>query len=240
VRYQVETNFSLTHKSGVGAYVFKFARLDNRVPNSTFTKFTPPYQESTLLYNEIEGCKPKDIIMGHYDKFNNTYGTFSAILLPTSPIISPIIPKVSLNQKYEITLNSIRFQDVEGSDIGPFYPSDDIFELYCNNPEQYYERNDPTLISLSNSIIDFNDNFIEKARKIFNWVSDNLEYNGNLPSQEKGALWAYNNLEGDCSEYSSLMVTLLRIQNIPSRKVTDFLLSNYPGIRPKSGDTWTF
>jgi hypothetical protein len=36
------------------------------------------------------------------------------------------------------------------------------------------------------------------------------------------------------------MITLLRIQNIPARKVTGFLLSNDPSIHLKIGDTWTF
>ncbi|MHA1932357.1 MAG: transglutaminase-like domain-containing protein [Promethearchaeota archaeon] len=240
VKYQVEINFSLTHKSGIGSYIFQFARLDDRVPNSTFTKHTPPYQESILIHNELEGCKPNDIRMGHYDKFNNTYDSFNATLLPISSILSKTIPKVSLNQKYTIKLNAIKFQDIEDSEIETYDLSDEIFELYCNNPEQYYERDEPALISLSNNIVNPNDNPIEKAEKIFNWVSDNLDYKGNLPPQEKGALWAYNNLGGDCSEYSSLMVTLLRIQNIPARKVTGFLLSNDPTIRPKTGDTWTF
>ena len=178
--------------------------------------------------------------MGHYDKFNNTYDSFEAFLLGMAPIMPDSVQKVSLNQKYVIKLNAIKFQDIEDSDIGLFDQSDEIFELYCNNPEVYYESDDPALISLSNSIVDSDDNPVEKAEKVFNWVSDNIDYNGNLPPQEKGALWAYNNLEGDCSEYSSLMVTLLRIQNIPARKVTGFLLSNDPGLHPNTDDTWTF
>ncbi|MHA2181062.1 MAG: transglutaminase-like domain-containing protein, partial [Promethearchaeota archaeon] len=228
VKYQLEINFSLTHKSGIGSYIFQFARLDDRVPNSPFTKHTPPYQESTLTQNELEGCKPNDIRMGHYDKFNNTYDSFNATLLPISSILSKTIPTVSLNQKYTVKLNAIKFQNIEDSDIEMYDLSDEIFKLYCNNSEQYYERDEPALISLSNNIVNPNDNPIEKAKSIFKWVSDNLEYNRHLPPQEKGALWAFNNLEGDCSEYSSLMVTLLRIQNIPARKVMGFLLSNDP------------
>ena len=235
VTYQVEVNFSLTHNSGIGPdddYWFKFPRLNNRMPNSTQTKYTPPYQESVLLYNNVTGYNPAEITMGKNDKFNNTYDLFNATLLPTD--------EVSLDQKYVVKLNAINFQDISDSEIGTYDMSDEIFALYCNYSEPYYERDDASLIALSNSTVDVGDNPVEKARKIHDWVSDNLIYNGSLPVQEMGALWAYTNLQGDCSEYSSLMITLLRIQDIPARKVTGFLVSNNPSLRPKAGDTWSF
>ncbi|MHA2120376.1 MAG: transglutaminase-like domain-containing protein [Promethearchaeota archaeon] len=232
VKYQVEINFTLTHNSGGSNYYFKFARLNNRVPNSSLTRYTPPYQKSELLYNNISGFNPTELTMGHNDKFNNTYDSFNATLAPSE--------KVSLSQKYNVTLNAIRFQTIEDSDIGTYNMSDEIFDLYCNHTEPYYERDDLTLIALSNSIVDPSDNPVEKALKIYTWVSQNIVYDGGLPAQEKGALWAYNNLAGDCSEYSSLMITLLRIQDIPARKVTGFLISNNPRIRPQVNKTYEF
>lgn len=238
VKYDVEVNFSLTHKLGFGNYMFKFARINNRMPTSTLTRYTPPYQESMLLYNSITGCKPSNIIMGYNDKFNNSYDLFNTSIILIGQIF--LKPEVSLSQKYSIELNEIEFQSIEDSEIGLYDMSDDIFELYCNHSEPYYERDDPSLIELSGNIVSYDDNPIEKAEKICNWVSNNLDYNGNLPAQEKGALWAYTNLEGDCSEFSSLMITLLRIQGIPARKVSGFLVSTDPATRPKSGDTWNF
>ncbi len=232
VTYQIETNFSLTPTYTPGEYYFKFARLNNRIPDSPLTKFCPPYQESELLYNYIGGYNPSEINTGHHDKFNNTYDSFNASLSPGE--------EITFNQKYTVKLNKIEFQDINDEDIGDYDTSDEIFDLYCNNSEPYYERDDPTLIDLSNSIVSYDDNPIEKARKIIEWVSNNLTYNGNLPFQEKGALWAYNNREGDCSEYSSLMITLLRIQNIPARKVTGFLISNNSLFEPKINDIYQF
>ncbi len=232
ITYQLEINFSLTHNSGPGNYIFKFARLNNRMPDSSFTQYCPPYQESTLLYNSILGNKLDETMLGHYDKFNNTFDSFNASLLSEQ--------KVGLDQKYQIKLNEIRFEEILNSEIGNYDTSDEIFELYCNNSEPYYERDDPSLINLSNSIVNQNDNPVIKAEKIYNWVSDYLTYTEELPAQEKGALWAYNNAQGDCSEYSSLMITLLRIQGIPARKVMGFVISNNPSIKPKIGDTWNF
>ncbi|MHA2182353.1 MAG: transglutaminase-like domain-containing protein, partial [Promethearchaeota archaeon] len=230
VKYDVEINFTLTHKSGPNNYIFKFARLNNRMPNSTDTQWTPPYQESELLYNYATGYSV--VNMGHSDQFNNTYDSFNATLGVES--------QVTLSQHYIIELNDVIFQNVDIADIGTYNMSDKIFDLYCNNSEPYYERDNLTLIALSNSLVEPTDNPIQKAQKIFNWVSSQLTYNGNLPPQEKGALWAYDNLQGDCSEYSSLMITLLRIQGIPARKVTGFLVSNNPALRPQIGNSWNF
>ena len=232
ITYEVELNFTLTHKSGSGNYIFKFARLDNRGPTSPLTPYCPPYQESILLTNSTLGNNPSETKFGHRDKFNNTYDSFNASLSPDE--------SVSYYQKYNITLNEIYFHDIDTADIGVYDTSDVIFDLYCNHSEPYYERDDPSLISLSNNITSPLDNPVKKAEKICNWVSNYLTYNDSLPEQEMGALWAYNNQQGDCSEYSSLMITLLRIQGIPARKVCGFLLSNHASIRPKVGSSWNF
>lgn len=230
VKYNIEINFTLTHKSGPGSYYFKFARLNNRMPNSTKSQYTPPYQESNLLYNNITGYSVLN--MDHNDQFNNTYDSFNATLLPEET--------VTLSQHYITEVNAINFLEVDMADIEVYNTSDEIFSLYSNNTELYYERNNSVLVDLSNNLVDPADNPIEKAQKIFNWVISNLEYNGELPAQEKGAFWAYNNLKGDCSEYSSLMITLLRIQGIPARKITGFLVSNNPALRPQAGNSWNF
>ena len=229
VTYQVEINFTLTQTLGTGNYYFKFPRLNDRLPNSLETMYTPPYQDSDLLYNNITGYD--EVLMDIDDKFNNTYDLFNATLGPAE--------EFSLSQKYIVELNEIKFSGIEESEIGVYDTSDEIFELYCNYTEDYYERDDSSLITLSDSIVSPSDNPIEKAEKIYNWVSNNIDYRGDL-DVEKGALWAYNNLEGDCSEFSSLMITLLRIQNIPARKITGFLVSNNPSLRPKPGDMWSF
>ena len=229
VTYQVEINFTLTQNSVSGNFYFKFPRLNDRMPTTPQTKYTPPYQDSELLYNKTTGYNA--IIMGRNDKFNNTYDLFNATLDSTEQFI--------MSQKYLVTLNAIKFSDIAESEIGDYDYSDIIFELYCNKTEDFYERNDTSLIALSNSIVDPSDNPIEKAEKICNWVANNINYNGSM-EEEKGALWAFNKSQGDCSEYSSLMITLLRIQDIPARKVTGFLVSNNPSLRPKPGDIWSF
>ena len=235
VTYQVEINFSLTHESYAGLenegdYWFKFSRLNDRQPTSTLTQYCGPYQESSLLYSNITGSTSTPFV--YRDRFNNTYDVFNATLAPNEKII--------LNQKYLVKLNEVFFSNVIYSEIGEYDTSDDIFALYCNNSEEYYEKDDPFLNATSYSIVNPSDNPVMKAQKICNWVVDHLTYSDNLPNEEKGAKWAYDNQMGDCSEYSTLMITLLRCQGIPARKVTGFVISADSTTQPYIGQKWTF
>ena len=231
VTYQVEIDFTLTHDSVTARnYWFQFSRIDDRQPNSLLTQYCPPYQESELLYSNIVGSNSPPYVMR--DKFNNTYDLFNSTL--------SLGQSVSLSQRYNVTLNAVSFKNVNYSDIGSYDVYDEMFDLYCNNSEQYYERDNAALITESYNIVDPSDNPIEKAEKICNWVANHLTYDGTLPAQEMGALWAYNNNRGDCSEYSSLMITLLRIQGIPARKVTGYCISANPNTKPTEGQVWNF
>ena len=235
VTYQVEVNFSLTHSLtnghlGSSNYWFKISRFDNRTPNSILTKDVPPFQETNLTFSKVMGsASPPHVSI---DKFNNTYDIFNNTLSSGQSI--------TLSQKYSIKLNEISFSGVNYSNIKPYDNSSSvIFDLYCIN-ETYYEVDDPELNNTSYEIVDPSDNPIQKAIKICNWVSNYLTYDGNLPAQEYGAKWAYDNKKGDCSEYSTLMITLLRCQGIPARKVTGYVISNNPNLRPYVGQTWKF
>ena len=232
VTYIVEVNFSFTQISGFGDYFFKLPRLNDRQPSSTLTPMCPPFQESELLYHNLYGNIPAQTLINHTDRFQNTYDSYNASLNFANP-------EVKLSSKYRVKLNEISFDNILPSDIGIYNTSHEIFELYCNQSNTFYNRTDPDLINLSNTIVNPTDGPITKAGKIINWISENIEYNGSL-DKEIGASEAYSILMGDCSEYSSLMITLLRIQNIPARKVTGFCVSNVHNFKPEIGDEFIF
>ncbi len=235
VKYRVEVNFTLTDLNGnttiPNKYYFKLPRFDNRIPDSPMWEETPPYQESELLYHQIRNADPIPFV--EQDIFNNTYDIFNATLIAGQ--------NVTLSQRYDIKVNEIVYREIKSTEIGGYDMHDKIFDLYCNNSEVYFNKTDPNLINASNNLTGITpmDNPIEIARKICNWVSSYLTYDNSL-SSEMGASWAYENMTGDCSEFTDLMITLLRIQGIPARKVTGILISNKLGIRPSKNQEWLF
>ena len=235
ITYDVEIKINLTHNEGVALnndYYFKYPRLIDRAPDSQLTPYCPPYQESELVTNVITGTE--DPFWTMRDEFNNTYDVFNSTNIGVGE-------SIILSQKYNITLNEITFSNVKDTDIGAYIPGDEIHNLY-NVSEQYYDCTDPDLIYAANSLcgITGEDNPHEKAQKICTWVSGYLNYDNEADPQEIGASQAYDTTYGDCSEFSSLMITLLRIQGIPARKVTGLLISEYSYFKPYVGYTRTF
>jgi hypothetical protein len=163
VTYEIEVNFTLTHHSnsvgpGTGDYWFQFSRLDDRQPYDNLTHFVPPYQESELLFNKITGTSEAPYTL--QDRFNNTYDIFNNTLAPAESII--------VSQKYHIKLNEISFVNANMSQIGLYDTSNEMFDLYCNHSETYYEKDDPNINATSFSIVNPGDNPITKATKICN------------------------------------------------------------------------
>lgn len=65
----------------------------------------------------------------------------------------------------------------------------------------------------------------EIARNIYQYVIDQLEYKI-FKQQNRGAKKALLTKQGDCTEYSELMVTLCRAKGIPAKIVTGVVISN--------------
>jgi len=217
ITYEVAINFTLDQLILTGSYFFKFPRLNDRDLDSPLTEYCPPFQDSELLYLSKSGAGTDPWY--YIDEFNNSYDIFNASVMTAAS------PPINFHCLYNITLNEVAFGDIQKLDIdmSDYDVYDPMFNFYCNNSEQYYETNNTALIAKSNEIVGSSTNPMEIAQKISSWVSSYLTYDNTGPAQEIGALAAYNTGKGDCSEFSTLMITLLRIQGIPARKVTGYL-----------------
>lgn len=67
-------------------------------------------------------------------------------------------------------------------------------------PEKFIESGHPEIIRTARSLI--RPNRSKTAEAFSGWVSNRIEYSGYL-SRPRGALYAYRNKQGDCTEYAS-------------------------------------
>jgi transglutaminase-like putative cysteine protease len=157
----------------------------------------------------------------HYDPaddYNNTLEYFDATLNVGTDWIYQI--------SYNITLNEITW-DVTGGDENDYDTSDPLY-LNLTGAENNLEVDSSTLISLSNTICEGKNTIAEKVEAILDYVINNIEYDDSI-TESQGAYNTYISKRGDCSDFSTLFITLCRIQGIPARKVIGFVLLDDDG-----------
>ncbi|MEM3754229.1 MAG: transglutaminase-like domain-containing protein, partial [Candidatus Bathyarchaeia archaeon] len=82
-------------------------------------------------------------------------------------------------------------------------------------PEEYIQSRNPIITDHAQSIVGSETNPYHKAKKIYDWIVDNIVYD--WEAREKDALWVLRNKRGVCTGYSYLFVALCRAVGIPAR-----------------------
>ncbi len=75
------------------------------------------------------------------------------------------------------------------------------------------------------------------SENIFRWVSENIKYTGYL-KDERGALYALKNREGDCTEFADLFVALSRASSIPARSIGGYVYGKNSILKPSDYHNW--
>lgn len=117
-------------------------------------------------------------------------------------------------------------------DIDPKKISDDPYPQEVAQylkPSDKIESDHEEIIATAKSIVGKEQNPYHKAKKIYDYVYLNMDYN--LNKGNNSALTALHTKIGVCEDYSRLMVALLRAEGIPARTVGGYLLD------PKSTGT---
>lgn len=236
VEYNVDYrwDFSATHYN---QKEFWFPRINNHSAR-TFPGM-PNIQESYLLDNRsnYNDFAFPDYQFDPQDDYNNTYDYYSARL-------GGATENFQFNATYNTTIRAINW-DIDKSTIGEYDTSSPIYRNYTG-AENMLEADDPVLIALSNSICAGKDSVVDNASAIYKWLAneENMQYE--VQTTELSAREAYDQGKGDCSEFSNLMVTLLRIQGIPARKVLGLLIveqteDGWKQINsPSIGESWEY
>ena len=75
------------------------------------------------------------------------------------------------------------------------------------------------------------------ARHVYDWVADNIRYQGYTRSS-RGAAYALNKRQGDCTEFAALFVALMRANDIPARVIGGFVTGEDAMLRARDYHNW--
>jgi hypothetical protein len=102
-------------------------------------------------------------------------------------------------------------------------------------PENRIESNRPEILALARQLKRMRPS--ETVKSIFRWVSENIRYSG-FHGADRGALYAFRNRQGDCTEYMSLFIALCRANGIPARGVGGYICAGDSILKPANYHNW--
>jgi transglutaminase-like putative cysteine protease len=101
--------------------------------------------------------------------------------------------------------------------------------------ERYIETADPKIQSLA--AILKRPEASATALAIYDWVKSHLHYKGYL-ADDYGAVYALDQLQGDCTEYAYLTVALARANGVPARMVGGYVTDKNAVLRAADYHNW--
>ncbi|MGI9304525.1 MAG: transglutaminase-like domain-containing protein [Gammaproteobacteria bacterium] len=100
----------------------------------------------------------------------------------------------------------------------------------------FIELTSPKLIKTAASMNDTHGK--AGARKIFEWITRTIRDVGYI-ADDRGALWALENGQGDCTEFMYLYNALARINGIPARGVGGYVYTEDAILKPADYHNWS-
>lgn len=206
-----EASYPLSRKI---QYSFTLHNATNQVlKNAEFWAFAPVKQTSTQLANTIEASHPYQLTA---DEFGNQVLHFNFEQFP--PYATKIVT-IKAKVKLADSPNQLTVENTE----------------HYIKAEKYIELGDPDIRAAAKR---FAGNANEAtAEKIYQWVASNLKYSGYI-KDDRGAAYALNNKQGDCTEYMYLYTALARSNNIPTRGMGGYVYNENAILRASDYHNW--
>lgn len=101
--------------------------------------------------------------------------------------------------------------------------------------EPFIESDDPALTALAGQLK--TDSPVKTAQAIYDWVKSEVRYAGYI-ADDRGALRAYKERRGDCTEYAYLVCALARANGIPARAVGGYVVRQNTILQAEAYHNW--
>ncbi|MFO7706612.1 MAG: transglutaminase-like domain-containing protein [Desulfobacterales bacterium] len=102
-------------------------------------------------------------------------------------------------------------------------------------PEKYIESDHPEIIRTARALT--GETPLKTAENMCRWVAGSLRHEG-YDRRERGALYALQHREGDCTESAYLFVALCRAAGIPARAVGGYICLQSGTLKPGGYHNW--
>lgn len=195
-------------------YSFTLQNKTNRVmEKAEFWTYAPVKETATQRTVNIEASYPYELIA---DDLGNQVLYFKFKDLP--PYDTKIIRiKAHLELSDTPAANNVK-------DIKPYLEAEE--KIQSDNPEisgfaKKFHSTKP----------------VTTAGNIYKWVSNSLEYTGYL-REDYGALYAFKNRKGDCTEFMSLFIAMARANNVPARAIGGYVVDKNSVLKPYDFHNW--
>jgi transglutaminase-like putative cysteine protease len=195
-------------------YSFTLQNFSNQaLKNAEFWAHAPVKQTANQKCELLEVSHPHQLLS---DEHGNQTLYFR---LPEMPAFGTVIVSVKASLALADTANRM-------SDIKP--------KAYLK-PEPFCESGAPEIARLAAGFSSGKP--VVAAEEIFNWVAANIRYAGYLRN-ERGALYALKNRQGDCTEFMYLFAALCRAREIPARNIGGFVCTGNTVVKPGEHHNW--
>ena len=196
-------------------YSFTLINKSNAVKrNVRFYVYAPVETTSSQLTQSIQSSLPYRLVK---DELGNQLLQYEIDILP--PFASKVV-KISAKVNMASTPNNAKLTEQNSYVL----------------PEKNIESDNEKILAISNQLRSGTD--IETAERLLSWVHTNIKYSGYI-KDDRGALYALNNREGDCTEYMYLYTALARASSIPTRGVAGYVYGEDAVFKPNDFHNWS-
>nr|MDO8085562.1 transglutaminase domain-containing protein [Candidatus Sigynarchaeum springense] len=138
----------------------------------------------------------------------------------------------TMNVQGNLTLRDVTWSSQSGVTMADYNKTDGLYALYTKE-ELYINKSFDPIVTAASSLNASNP--WTTVANVYNHVKNLLTYSAQ--SEEHGAEWAITYHTGDCTEYSYLMVALLRSCGIPARVLRGLVIADSAGsaVNPNYG-----
>ncbi len=178
-----------------------------------FSTFAPVAKNATQRVVKIKTSHPYELKV---DQYHNQMLHFSfARLAP-----------------FETKVVTVRVE-LEHSEVSNPYGDTQVKDFL--HAERFIQSSDARIVKKAQSIVAATDKATVKA--IFQFAANRIDYKGYI-KPDLGALHALRTREGDCTEYSALVVAFSRALGVPSRMVAGYAYEGNATLRSRDFHNW--